>query len=95
MALHRLVWYTGVLEQMDLFNPKNESGEREAKHRQHMTREIDYTDLMKHLYGVITIMNTVTHNDPKRAWDEFKRRLQRWHPRVNTNLDLDLPDTED
>ncbi len=85
----------GLLGQLELFNPRMESGEREGKHHQHLTREVGYLELMQHLHGAIAIMNTVTHHDPERAWSEFKRRLQRWRPRINTNLDLDLPDTED
>ena len=34
-------------------------------------------------------------NDPKRAWEEFRRRLQRWRPKVNSSYEMDLPDTED
>ena len=84
----------GLLKQLDLFNLKMGDGERGHKHYQHMTENVGYPELVKHLSGAIAIMNTVTHNNPKRTWDEFMRRIQRWRPKTNTNLDLNLPDDD-
>ena len=36
--------------------------------------------------GVIVLMKSVIQ--AKGGWDEFKRRLQRVFPKINTNLDL-------
>ena len=35
------------------------------------------------------------HSDPKRAWREFQRLVQRSYPKLHANLELDFPDTED
>ena len=78
-----------------MLNLITDTGERGHKHHQFMTREHGYHELMKHIHGAVTIMNTVTHHDPKRAWTEFMRRIQRWRPRINTNVELDFIDEGD
>ena len=80
----------GLLEQLQLRNPKDDRGERKHKHHQWLTYDFGQPELYTHLVGAIAIMSTATFNDPQRAWPEFKRRLQRWRPRINTNLDPPL-----
>ena len=80
----------GLLRQWERFNPKMEDGDRDHRYYQHLTENVGYPELVKHLSGAIAIMHTVTPHDPKRAWAECMRRIQRWWPKINTNLDLDL-----
>ena len=85
----------GLLEQLQLRNPKDESGERKHKHHQWLSDDFGQPELYTHLVGAIAIMNTVRINKPERAWPEFKRRLQRWRPKLNTTLDIGLDDEGD
>ena len=78
----------GLLTQLELFNPKLGDGERGHKHYQHLTENVGYPGLIKHLSGAIAIMNTVTHHNPNRAWSECMRRIQRWRSKGQYNLRL-------
>ena len=80
----------GLLSELQHLNPITESGERKHKHHQWLTDDFGQPDLYTHLHGVMAIMRTVRHSNPKRAWDEFMRRLQRAYPKKNTNFDLDF-----
>ena len=80
----------GLLSELQHLNPITESGERKHKHHQWLTGDFGQPDLYTHLHGVMAIMRTVRHSNPKRAWDEFMRRLQRAYPKKNTNFDLDF-----
>ncbi len=81
----------GVLEELNRLNPKTARGERKGKHHQWLTDDIGHPALQKHLNGVIVLMNSVVESTPPdRSWNEFRRRLQRVFPKVNTNLDLPL-----
>ena len=84
----------GLLKQLQLRNPTTPSGERVHKHHQWLTDDFGIQELREHMVAVIAIMKTVKHHNPTRAWDEFKRRLQRWRPRHNTTLEL-LYDDDD
>lgn len=84
-----------LLDHLRELNPKDEDGERRNKHHQWLTDDFGVQQLHDHLTGVIAIMRTVQDNNPRRAWPEFKRRLQRSFPKKNTNYDLDLPDSDD
>ena len=76
----------GVLEELGQLNPKNESGNRPAKHHQWLTYDIGHPKLQDHLTGVMALMRGC------QKWDPFKRILQRAYPRVHTNLELPLDD---
>ncbi len=80
----------GVREELERLNPKTEKGARRAKHHQWLTYDIGNPALQKHLNGVIVLMKSVIQ--AKGGWDEFKRRLQRVFPKINTNLDLPYPE---
>ena len=81
-----------LLEQLQLRNPADETGERKHKHHQWLTNDFGLYELATHLVGTIAIMNTVKINNPALAWPEFRRRLQRWRPKLNTTLDIGLDD---
>ena len=79
----------GVRAELEEINPKDSSGKRVAKHHQWLTEDIGHTALQQHLIGVTVLMNSVVESTPPdRSWNEFKRRLQRVFPKVNTNLEL-------
>ena len=80
----------GVRDELERLNPKTEQGTRQARHHQWLTKDIGHPALQKHLDGVIVLMNSVVQG--KNGWDEFKRRIQRVFPKINTNLDLPLED---
>ena len=80
----------GLLKKLERLNPKNDKGERSCRHHQWLTEHFGIPELHEHIIGVIAIMRSVQHHNPKRAWTEFKRRLQRAYPKQNTNFDLDF-----
>ncbi len=80
----------GLLDELQKLNPKTEGEEREHKNHHFLTDDFGQPELYTHLIGVTAIMKTVTYNDPKAAWAEFQRRLQRAYPKKNTNFDLDF-----
>ncbi len=80
----------GVHEELKRLNPKTEQGRRKSLHPQWLTEDIGHAALQKHLNGVIVLMRSVVR--AKGGWDEFRRRLQRVFPKINTNLDLPLED---
>ena len=81
-----------LLDKLREINPKDESGTRKNKHHQWLTDDFGVQELREHLVSVIAIMRTVQDNNPKRAWPEFMRRLQRSLPKKNTNYDFDFED---
>ena len=80
----------GVREELERLNPKTEQGRRRTRHHQWLTEDIGHPALQKHLNGVIVLMKSVVR--AKGGWDEFRRRLQRVFPKINTNVDLPLED---
>ena len=50
----------GLLRQWERFNPKMEDGGRDHRYYQHLTENVGYPELVKHLSGAIAIMHTVT-----------------------------------
>ena len=79
----------GVREELERLNPKTYAGRRRSKHQQYLTDDIGHPALQKHLNGVIVLMKSVVRRN---GWDEFKRRLQRVFPKINTNLELPYDD---
>ena len=82
----------GVREELERLNPRTESGSRSTRHHQWLTDDIGHPALQKHLNGVIVLMKSVIQ--AKGGWDEFRRRLQRVFPKINTNLELPYPGNE-
>ena len=76
----------GVRKELERLNPKNERGTRRVRHQQWLTHDIGHSALQKHLDGVLVLTKSVVQ--AKGGWEEFKRRLQRVFPKINTNLDL-------
>jgi len=72
----------GILEELEARNPKNERGNRKAKHHQWLTEDVGHPALAQHIYGVVGLMRVTDE------WSDFKRLLDRAYPRRGTTLEL-------
>lgn len=77
-----------LVTELQKLNPKDEKGQRKAKHHQWLTEDVGHPALAQHLYALIGFMRAST------TWDQFHRMVQRAFPRKNTTMLLPLPDTE-
>lgn len=71
----------GLLEELQKKNPKNDKGNRRAKHHQFLTEDVGHPALAQHLYAVIGLMRIAENG----KWDQFKAMLDRAYPKY-TNL---------
>lgn len=82
-----------VLEKLRLrledLNPKNERGQRRAKHHQWLTEEIGVPELGAHLTAIMALMRAST------TWDKFHRAVQRAFPKPGTQTLLPIEDVTD
>ncbi len=78
----------GVLEELRKLEPKDDKGRRKHKLFQWLTDDIGNARLKEHLIATIALMRGSSN------WKEFSRILQRSYPKLNTNLELPLDDTE-
>ncbi len=74
----------GLLEELQERNPKDEKGNRKAKHHQLLTDDVGHPALAQHLYAVIGFMRASSN------WDQFYRMMQRAYPKRTTNMLLPL-----
>jgi hypothetical protein len=74
----------GLLQELQVRNPKNEKGYREHKHHQLLTDEVGHPALAQHLYAVIGLMRASSN------WDQFYRMMQRAFPKRSTSMLLPL-----
>lgn len=75
---------SGILEELRVRNPKDERGNRKAKHHQWLTEGIGHPRLAEHLYGLIGLMRAF----PDGNWNQFKAALQSAYPKKGSNLDI-------
>ncbi|HEX9879265.1 MAG TPA: P63C domain-containing protein [Candidatus Binatia bacterium] len=73
-----------LLKELERLNPKDERGNRRAKHHQWLTEDVGHPALAQHLHAVIALMRA------SESWDDFKRLLDRALPRRTRVLDLPL-----
>ncbi len=76
----------GLRQELECINPKNETGNRRARHHQWLTSDVGHPALQKHLSGVMALMRASSN------WDNFRRLLQRAYPKVNTTFEMPLDD---
>jgi len=74
----------GVLEELETRNPKDEKGNRKAKHHQWLTDDIGHPALAQHLYGIIGLMRSAD------SWDQLMRRADRAYPKRGSCVQLEL-----
>jgi hypothetical protein len=81
----------GVLEELKLRNPKQESGRRKHKFFQWLTTQKGYPKLREHLGSVVAIMKLSSD------WHDFRAKLDRLHPPYGkpTQLSLEFADDEE
>jgi hypothetical protein len=78
----------GILDELQLRNPKDEKGNRAAKHHQWLTEDIGHPALSQHLYATIGFMRASS------TWDQFYRMMQRAFPKKNTTMLLPIADAD-
>ena len=74
----------GVLRELEERNPRDERGNRRAKHHQWLTEDVGHPALAQHLYAVIGLMRIADD------WDEFKRYADRAYPKRKDTMQLPL-----
>jgi hypothetical protein len=74
----------GILQELEIRNPKNEKGHRKAPHYWWLTEDVGHPKLAQLLFGVIGLMRAVD------TWEEFMIKINRSYPRRNDTLQLDL-----
>src|SRR3972149_798273 len=77
----------GILKELKSRNPKNETGNRPAKHHQWLTQDVGHPALAQHLHATIALMRASA------TWEHFYRLLQRALPKKNETIPLALKDT--
>lgn len=74
-----------VLEELRKANPKNEKGQRKAKHHQWLTEDVGHPMLAQHLYSLTTLMRGF------KDWGEFYKFANRIYPKYDKHqMDLFL-----
>jgi P63C domain-containing protein len=76
----------GIMEKLERLNPRDEKGNRAAKHHQWLTNDIGVPALAQHLYATVGFMRAAS------TWDSFYRSMQRAFPKLNSNMVLNFPD---
>lgn len=87
---NNLVWdriTPGLREELERRNPKDEMGNRSAKHHQWLTHDVGHLELQKHVFGVIALMKFVR---TAHGWNECIRRIQRVLPKKGEQAPLEF-----
>lgn len=69
-----------ILEELEKRNPRDEQGNRKAKHHQWLTTDVGHPALAQHLYAVVGLMR-ISPN-----WEIFKHNLDLAFPRKGDTL---------
>lgn len=76
----------GILDRLNILNPKSGSGHRKSKHTQFFTKEYGAPELKQHILNLIFMMKGSDH------WTAFIRSLDRASPRYGHTMELPYPD---
>ncbi|MCK5152919.1 MAG: P63C domain-containing protein [Spirochaetales bacterium] len=74
----------GLLKELQKLNPKNDRGNRKAKHHQWLTDDIGHPKLQEHIYAVLGLMRAASN------WNQFNRMLEKAFPIKKENLLFDI-----
>ena len=74
----------GILEELEVRNPKNEKGHRKSPHCWWLTEDVGHPALAQLLFGVIGLMRAAD------TWDEFITMINKSYPRRGDKLQLEL-----
>lgn len=73
-----------LIEEMQRLNPKDDLGNRKGRHHQLLTQDTGLPSLSQHFHLVLTLMRASSN------WDDFKLSLDKFVPKKNTTMLLDL-----
>jgi len=76
----------GVLDELKRATPKGETGRHKQQLHRRLTPDLGHPKLREHMISVVTIMRLSD------GYTDFKKKLDRIHPRFGTNYELDLGD---
>lgn len=74
----------GILQELEVRNPKNAKGHRKGKHHQLLTDDVGHPALAQHVHALIALMRASAN------WDVFMLLLNSAFPKKNDTLMLDL-----
>jgi hypothetical protein len=72
----------GIVEELERINPKNERGNRRARHHQWLSDDIGHPALAQHLHAVIGFMRACA------SWEQFIGLLDRAFPKKGHTIPL-------
>jgi len=72
----------GVLDELKRVTPQTDNGRPKYRLFRHLTNNIGYPKLREHLGSVVTIMKL------SEEWKEFMEKMDKIHPRYNSQLSL-------
>ena len=75
---------SGILEELEKRNPKNEKGNRLVKHHQWFNSESGHPKLKEHIASVTALMRASNN------WTDFQRSLKRAFPKPGEQTELDV-----
>ena len=70
----------GIIESLEKLNPKNEKGNRRARHHQWLTEDVGHPALAQHLHAVLGLMRA------SKTWEDFYHLIQLAFPKKNSQL---------
>ena len=78
----------GVLEELKRATPKTAGGKAKTQLHRRLTPDLGHPKLREHLASVVTVMKLSD------KYDDFKRKLDRVHPRYDRMLEIDLSEAD-
>jgi hypothetical protein len=76
----------GILEELQVRNPKDQRGKRKNRHHQWLTEDVGHPALAQHLYALTGFMRVSTD------WEQFYRMVSRAFPKKNETMLLGFSD---
>lgn len=74
--------HPGILKKLKVINPKNEKGNRKAKHHQFFTGDVGVPEVKEHLSNVVFLMKASD------KWNDFIDKLDRARPKFGDTFRL-------
>ncbi|WP_454843423.1 P63C domain-containing protein [Pseudomonas gorinensis] len=79
----------GILQELEVRNPKDSKGNRKGKHHQMLTEDVGHPALAQHVHALIALMRASS------SWEQFMLMLNTAFPKKNDTLLLDLQPVKD
>lgn len=74
----------GIVQELEVRNPKNAKGHRKGKHHQLLTEDVGHPALAQHVHALIALMRASS------SWEQFMLLLNSAFPKKNDTMMLDL-----